>query len=62
ARNLGRKKSRFYVLRNTLIPSILVEVGFLTNPKEENLLSTPAYRQRIAIGLANSIVEHIHGM
>jgi N-acetylmuramoyl-L-alanine amidase len=57
----GAKGSRFYVLRNTLIPAILVEVGFLTNPKEEGLLRTSAYRQRVARGLAESIVGYIDG-
>lgn len=55
----GAKGSRFYVLRNTLIPAILVEVGFLTNPKEESLLKTSPYRQRVARGLAESIVDYI---
>jgi len=57
-KNLGHKNSRFYVLRNTLIPAILVEVGFLTNPKEEKRLKTKAYREKIAISLAESILEY----
>lgn len=57
-KNRGEKKSRFYVLRNTLIPAILVEVGFLTNPKEVKLLQTGSYRQKIANGLAKSIIDY----
>jgi N-acetylmuramoyl-L-alanine amidase len=34
------------------VPAILVEVGFMTNPRERALLETPAYRQRVARGLA----------
>lgn len=60
-KNRGEKKARFYVLRNTLIPALLVEVGYLTNPKEEKLLKTGAYRQKIALGLAESITEYING-
>jgi len=55
----GVKEARFYVLRNTLIPAILVEVGFLSNPREERLLKTKAYRQRMAEGLAKSILEYV---
>ena len=57
-RNLGAKSAGFFVLRNTLIPSILVEVGYLTNSREEDLLKTSWYRQKIADGLAKSILEY----
>jgi N-acetylmuramoyl-L-alanine amidase len=38
------------------MPSILVEVGFLTNPKEAHMLTKPNYLYR----LASSIAEGIH--
>lgn len=59
AKNRGLKKARFYVLRNTLIPSVLVEVGFISNPKEERLLKKSAYRQKIAHWLARSILDYV---
>ena len=55
----GVKRAGFFVLRNTLIPAILVEVGFLSNVGEERLLKTDEYRQKIADGLASSIVTYI---
>lgn len=61
AKNLGRKSARFYVLRNTLIPAVLVEVGFLSNPKEEKLLKNGGYRQRAAAGIARSVLGYING-
>ncbi len=60
ARNRGTKKSSFFVLRNTLIPAVLVEVGFLSNRREEGLLKTSSYRQKIADALAESIVKYVH--
>ena len=33
------------------VPVILVEMGFMTNPREDRLLATEAYRQRAAVGL-----------
>ena len=57
----GAKNERFFVLRNTLVPAILVEVGFLSNPKEEKLLKTSAYRQEIAQSLAASISDYANG-
>ena len=60
-KNRGEKKSQFYVVKNTLIPAILIEVGFLSNPKESKLLQTSTYRQRVARGIAESILEYAHG-
>lgn len=61
ANDRGDKQSRFFVLRNTLIPAVLVEIGFVTNPKEGRLLKTGDYRQRIAEGLANGILGYRDG-
>ncbi len=56
--NRGSRFCRFFVVRNTLIPAVLVEVGYLTNRHEEKKLSTPAYRQKIAQAIANSIIKY----
>ncbi|HSC91482.1 MAG TPA: N-acetylmuramoyl-L-alanine amidase [Gaiellaceae bacterium] len=37
------------------VPAVLVELGFLTNPREDRLLATPAYRARAAAGLRDGI-------
>ena len=55
-KNLGVKEGPFYVLHGADMPSILVEVGFLTNPKEAKMLSKLGYLYR----LASSIAEGIH--
>ena len=60
-KNLGRKQARFFVLRNTLIPAVLVEVGFMTNRREEKNLKLTAYRQKIAEGLAKTILDYLNG-
>jgi N-acetylmuramoyl-L-alanine amidase len=59
-KNLGPKTADFHVLRNTLVPAILVEVGFLSNPKEEKLLKTEDYRQKIAESLAEGILDYVN--
>ena len=56
--NRGARTCRFFVVRNTLIPAVLVEVGFLTNRQEERKLNTPAYRQKLAEAIAQSIVKY----
>jgi N-acetylmuramoyl-L-alanine amidase len=47
----------FVVIRNTTIPSALVEVGFITNRTEAGKLATPDYRQRAAESIFRSVIE-----
>jgi N-acetylmuramoyl-L-alanine amidase len=54
-----RENSDFYVLKNQNIPSALVELGFVSNRRERNLLSDPAYRQRLADALISAEVNYL---
>jgi N-acetylmuramoyl-L-alanine amidase len=54
-RVIGVKDARFEVLRGARIPAILVEVGFLSNAKEEQLLKDGYYRDK----LSQSILEGV---
>ena len=54
-----RENSDFYVLKNQSIPSALVELGFVSNRKDRNLLSDPAYRQQLADALINAEVNYL---
>lgn len=56
--NRGTKSARYVVLRNTLIPAILVEVGFLSNRQEEGLLKESSYREKIADSLAEGLIGY----
>ena len=47
----------FYVLRNTYIPALLLEVGYLTNPTEEKFLRNPYYREQLAEAISQSIIS-----
>lgn len=53
--NRGVRRRGFYVLRNTRIPSVLVECGFLTNPTEAQYAQNSAYRQKLALEIAHGI-------
>lgn len=57
--NLGVKRAFFYVLINTEMPSILAEVGFISNQEEEKLLRKEAYRQKIADALFQGIKRYV---
>src|SRR5688572_11644350 len=45
--NRGVKQAGFYVLGGAAMPAILLEIGFLTNPKEEKKLSSGEYRESV---------------
>ncbi|MEA5471323.1 N-acetylmuramoyl-L-alanine amidase [Spirulina sp. 06S082] len=59
ARNRGIKQARFYVLRNTSMPSILVEVGFVTGQIDSRNLANPAYRSQMAQAIALGILRYL---
>ena len=56
--NRGSKSAGFFVLKNTLIPAVLIEIGFLSNREEEALLGTVQYRKEAADSLAKNILEY----
>jgi N-acetylmuramoyl-L-alanine amidase len=49
--NRGMRKNDWYVVRNTRMPAVLTEVGFVTNPEESMRLSDEGYLQDIAEGM-----------
>lgn len=62
ARNLkpngrGVRQAPFTVLAGTTMPALLVEVGYLTNPLEAQLLRTPVYLKRLANAISTGIFE-----
>ncbi len=56
--DLGIKKGPFFVLYLSNLPSILVEVGFLTHPEEERRLKEPGYLNALAEEIADGIVAY----
>src|SRR6516225_5247691 len=55
--NRGVRRRGLYVLRNTRIPAVLVECGFLTNPTEAQYAQSVAYRQKLAEEIARGVRE-----
>jgi N-acetylmuramoyl-L-alanine amidase len=51
AMNRGVKHAPFVVLLGAAMPSVLAEVSFLSNPKDEALLQTSQFRERVAASL-----------
>lgn len=57
-RDRGVKRANFYVLRGAYMPAVLVEVGFISNPEEEQGLKSLDFRFRAAQAIVESIVEY----
>ncbi|NET58741.1 MAG: N-acetylmuramoyl-L-alanine amidase [Symploca sp. SIO2E6] len=53
------RQARFYVLRNTSMPSILVETGFVTGHLDAAKLREPAHRSLMARAIAQGILQYI---
>lgn len=51
-------RPKLVVIRETKMPAVLLELGFLTNPEEENLLSKQDYRQRCAEATLKGIIKY----
>jgi N-acetylmuramoyl-L-alanine amidase len=58
--NRGIKQESWFVVRNTKMPAILVEIGFVTNPKEGELLANTNYLQKISDGIYNGIKDFVY--
>ena len=52
------EQAAFVVLKSPYIPSVLVETSFITNPEEERLLGTTAFRHKIASAITNGVVSY----
>lgn len=55
----GVKQSGFYVISFTTMPSILIEMGFLTNPKEEDFLNSKQGKEYMASAIYRAIKKYI---
>ena len=52
------KFARFYVIRNSTLPAILVESGFVSNETERNRMKSAAFRESIARSVADGIQRY----
>ena len=59
AEDRGLKHARFVVLRNSAMPAALIECGFLSNAQEAQKLATPSYRETVALGIAQGILNYL---
>lgn len=56
--NRGIKTANYYVLKNTKAPSVLIELGFITNAKDESIMKNANSQQMLAASIANGILQY----
>lgn len=61
SRNLGLKEESWFVVRNAKMPSVLVELGFVTNIAEARRMADIAHLRKMAVGLYNGVTAFIEG-
>jgi N-acetylmuramoyl-L-alanine amidase len=62
SRNRGVKSAPFVVLIGANMPSVLAEIGFISNAREETLLKKPDYRQKLAEALFRGVSRYADGL
>ena len=55
--NRGVKQGRFFVIRRTVMPSALVEMGFLTGAIDSRRLADASFRRRMALALSAGVLN-----
>jgi len=56
----AKANSNYYVLKQTQMPAILVECGFLTNYNERQKLTNQEYQEKMAWGIYLGIIDYFH--
>jgi len=58
-RGRGIRRARFYVLRNSKMPSTLVEVGYVTGNEDSVNLTNPNFQAQMANSIVKGVLEYI---
>ncbi len=53
--NQGVRTANFYVVKNALMPAALLEIGFMSNPQEEQTLNNPSFQQKMSVAIVSGI-------
>ncbi len=56
----AKENTSYYIIKNTEIPSVIIECGFLSNPDEERKLNTEEYRLKTEWDIFDGIREYFN--
>jgi N-acetylmuramoyl-L-alanine amidase len=55
----GARPGRFFVIRRTVMPAALAEMGFVTGSLDASRLADPAFRRRMALAIATGLLRYL---
>lgn len=55
----GVKKENYFVLKDTTMPATLLEIGYITNPEDEQAMLTSEFQQSVAESISEAIKEYL---
>jgi N-acetylmuramoyl-L-alanine amidase len=58
AEDRGVRRARFAVLRDAVMPAVLIEAGFMSHPAEGRKIFTSAYRQKMARAIVEGLLAY----
>ena len=58
-RQIKQEGDELYLFKNTKIPAVLIECGFLSNPDDAANLSDPDYQRKVAYTIYNGILTYL---
>lgn len=59
---VSKSNDTYYLLKKTEAPMVIAECAFLSNPAEEELLGTEAYREAVADAITAGVLEYLDGI
>ncbi len=57
-RDIKKIPQKTYMYDKLTVPGVLIECGFLSNPKEKNLLNSTSYQQKIATTIKDALINY----
>lgn len=58
-RDRGVKQEDYFVVKETNMPAVLIEVGYLTHPKEEQKMWEDEFQKQVAVSIVEGIKEYL---
>lgn len=59
-KRLAKAGSDYYILRKSVCPGVIVECGFLSNPRELELLCEEVYQRKLANAIGKAVCDYFH--
>ena len=57
-----KSNNDYYLLKNSTLPTVIVECGFLSNPEEEHLLTSDNYQRKMAWAIHLGILQYLNSV